>query len=31
RPNYDPLTHELKSGMETQENAKRHPRNTDPD
>jgi len=31
RPNYDPLTHELKSGMETQENAKRYPRNTDPD
>lgn len=31
RPNYDPLTHELKSGMETHENAKRHPRETDPD
>ncbi|MCW4148163.1 MULTISPECIES: monovalent cation/H(+) antiporter subunit G [Halomonadaceae] len=31
RPNYDPLTHELKSGLETQENAKRHPRDTDPD
>jgi multicomponent Na+:H+ antiporter subunit G len=31
RPNYDPLTHELKSGMETQENAKRQPRETDPD
>ena len=31
RPNYDPLTHELKSGMETQENAKRQPRDTDPD
>lgn len=31
RPNYDPLTHELKSGMETNENAKRQPRATDPD
>ncbi|MGS2744169.1 monovalent cation/H(+) antiporter subunit G [Halomonas sp. LS-001] len=31
RPNYDPLTHELKSGMETRENAKRQPRDTDPD
>jgi len=31
RPNYDPLTHELKSGMETQENAKRQPRESDPD
>ncbi|MDR5874081.1 monovalent cation/H(+) antiporter subunit G [Halomonas sp. CUBES01] len=31
RPNYDPLTHELKSGLETQENAKRHPRETDSD
>ncbi|MGM0824357.1 MAG: monovalent cation/H(+) antiporter subunit G [Pseudomonadota bacterium] len=31
RPNYDPLTHELKSGLETQENAKRHPRDTDTD
>ncbi len=31
RPNYDPLTHELKSGLETHENAKRHPRETDPD
>lgn len=31
RPNYDPLTHELKSGLETQENAKRHPRDSDPD
>lgn len=31
RPNYDPLTHELKSGLETHENAKRHPRATDPD
>ncbi|MBR9926884.1 MAG: Na+/H+ antiporter subunit G, partial [Gammaproteobacteria bacterium] len=29
--NYDPLTHELKSGLETHENAKRHPRATDPD
>ncbi|XKH59437.1 monovalent cation/H(+) antiporter subunit G [Halomonas sediminis] len=31
RPNYDPLTHELKSGMETVENAQRQPRDTDPD
>ncbi|MYL22454.1 monovalent cation/H(+) antiporter subunit G [Vreelandella massiliensis] len=31
RPNYDPLTHELKSGMETQENAKRQPNDADPD
>ncbi|ATH76112.1 MULTISPECIES: monovalent cation/H(+) antiporter subunit G [Halomonadaceae] len=31
RPNYDPLTHELKSGLETEENAKRQPRPTDPD
>ncbi|GGW52090.1 MULTISPECIES: monovalent cation/H(+) antiporter subunit G [Halomonadaceae] len=31
RPNYDPLTHELKSGLETHENAKRQPRPTDPD
>ena len=31
RPNYDPLTHELKSGMETRENARRQPRDTDPD
>ena len=31
RPNYDPLTHELKSGMETHENAKRQPRGADPD
>lgn len=30
RPNYDPLTHELKSGLETRENAKRHPRDSDP-
>lgn len=31
RPNYDPLTHELKSGLETHENAKRQPRDSDPD
>ncbi len=31
RPNYDPLTHELKSGMETHENAKRQPRGADSD
>jgi multicomponent Na+:H+ antiporter subunit G len=30
RPNYDPLTHELKSGMETQDNAARQPRDRDP-
>ncbi|WP_447926462.1 MULTISPECIES: monovalent cation/H(+) antiporter subunit G [unclassified Vreelandella] len=30
KPNYDPLTHELKSGLETQENAKRPPRASDP-
>ncbi|WP_447553484.1 monovalent cation/H(+) antiporter subunit G [Vreelandella sp. EE22] len=30
KPNYDPLTHELKSGLETQENAKRTPRDSDP-
>ncbi|PMR70009.1 monovalent cation/H(+) antiporter subunit G [Halomonas heilongjiangensis] len=30
RPNYDPLTHELKSGLETEANAKRRPRETDP-
>ncbi|MCG6657710.1 monovalent cation/H(+) antiporter subunit G [Halomonas campisalis] len=30
RPNYDPLTHELKSGMETQANAKREPKHNDP-
>ncbi|GHE20709.1 monovalent cation/H(+) antiporter subunit G [Halomonas urumqiensis] len=29
RPNYDPLTHELKSGMETEANARRQPRETD--
>lgn len=26
RPNYDPLTHELKSGYETEANARREPR-----
>lgn len=31
RPNYDPLTHALKSGLETEENAKRQPRETDPE
>ncbi|CAM4048484.1 monovalent cation/H(+) antiporter subunit G [Vreelandella rituensis] len=31
RPNYDPLTHELKSGMESIENTQRQPRDTDPD
>jgi len=25
RPNYDPLTHELKSGLETERNARRDP------
>src|SRR5690554_7762816 len=25
RPNYDPLTHELKSGLETESNARREP------
>lgn len=30
RPNYDPLTHELKSGLETEANARRRPRETDP-
>ncbi|MDY7115459.1 monovalent cation/H(+) antiporter subunit G [Halomonas sp. SSL-5] len=25
RPNYDPLTHELKSGLETERNARREP------
>ncbi|MGM0988360.1 MAG: monovalent cation/H(+) antiporter subunit G [Pseudomonadota bacterium] len=30
RPNYDPLTHELKSGRETEANARREPRETDP-
>lgn len=29
KPNYDPLTHELKSGMETEANARHEPRNTD--
>ncbi|MCP1315079.1 MULTISPECIES: monovalent cation/H(+) antiporter subunit G [unclassified Halomonas] len=31
KPNYDPLTHELKSGLETQENARRVPRESDPE
>ncbi|GKW50356.1 monovalent cation/H(+) antiporter subunit G [Halomonas sp. NCCP-2165] len=31
RPNYDPLTHELKSGLETEANARRRPREDDPD
>ncbi|MGM0535983.1 MAG: monovalent cation/H(+) antiporter subunit G [Pseudomonadota bacterium] len=30
RPNYDPLTHELKSGRETEANARREPSETDP-
>ena len=30
RPNYDPLTHELKSGRETEANARREPQDTDP-
>ncbi|MDI5935530.1 monovalent cation/H(+) antiporter subunit G [Halomonas kalidii] len=30
RPNYDPLTHELKSGLETEANARHQPRETDP-
>ncbi|WP_111413261.1 monovalent cation/H(+) antiporter subunit G [Billgrantia lactosivorans] len=30
RPNYDPLTHELKSGMETDANAVHQPRENDP-
>lgn len=30
RPNYDPLTHELKSGHETVDNARREPRESDP-
>lgn len=30
RPNYDPLTHELKSGHETEANARREPREGDP-
>lgn len=29
RPNYDPLTHELKSGMETEANASRQPMDSD--
>ncbi|QJQ94767.1 MULTISPECIES: monovalent cation/H(+) antiporter subunit G [Halomonadaceae] len=29
RPNYDPLTHELKSGMETEANAARTAKDTD--
>ncbi|MGQ4878801.1 monovalent cation/H(+) antiporter subunit G [Billgrantia sp. LNSP4103-1] len=30
RPNYDPLTHELKSGLETDSNAVHKPRDNDP-
>ncbi|GAA0572457.1 monovalent cation/H(+) antiporter subunit G [Halomonas salifodinae] len=30
RPNYDPLTHELKSGLETEANARHLPRDGDP-
>jgi multicomponent Na+:H+ antiporter subunit G len=30
RPNYDPLTHELKSGLETDANARHEPRESDP-
>ncbi|MFW6345470.1 MAG: monovalent cation/H(+) antiporter subunit G [Halomonas sp.] len=30
RPNYDPLTHALKSGMETEANARREPKQNDP-
>ncbi len=30
RPNYDPLTHELKSGHETEANARREPKESDP-
>ena len=30
RPNYDPLTHELKSGRETEANARREPKESDP-
>ena len=30
RPNYDPLTHELKSGHETKANARREPKESDP-
>ncbi|CAM3545605.1 monovalent cation/H(+) antiporter subunit G [Halomonas lysinitropha] len=29
KPNYDPLTHELKSGRETERNARREPGGTD--
>ncbi|MDR9438645.1 MAG: monovalent cation/H(+) antiporter subunit G [Halomonas sp.] len=29
KPNYDPLTHELKSGRETEGNARREPKETD--
>ncbi|MCE0732852.1 monovalent cation/H(+) antiporter subunit G [Halomonas sp. G15] len=29
RPNYDPLTHELKSGLETESNARREPGESD--
>ncbi|GGY00286.1 Na+/H+ antiporter subunit G [Litchfieldella qijiaojingensis] len=29
RPNYDPLTHELKSGLETKANAQRLPQDSD--
>lgn len=31
KPNYDPFTHELKSGMETQANAERRSQQHDPD
>jgi multicomponent Na+:H+ antiporter subunit G len=30
RPNYDPFTHELKSGLETDANAVHQPRDSDP-
>ncbi|WP_404296168.1 monovalent cation/H(+) antiporter subunit G [Halomonas sp.] len=30
RPNYDPLTHQLKSGHETEANARREPKESDP-
>ncbi|MFO8044532.1 MAG: monovalent cation/H(+) antiporter subunit G [Halomonas sp.] len=30
RPNYDPLTHKLKSGHETEANARREPKERDP-
>ncbi|MGM0913161.1 MAG: monovalent cation/H(+) antiporter subunit G [Pseudomonadota bacterium] len=29
KPNYDPLTHELKSGLETERNARREPGESD--